>query len=1013
MALGATLWCSIHPALAQDEWSQQQFMSENGLLQNRVHAMVRDRWGALVIGTEGGLVRFDGDHFKRIGISAVDGIRPSRVLDILPTLTGELVIRDAGSRQYLYANDELTSLTADAPTRQWASRFSGDLPSVLVAVSAMDPDSMMAGKSDWPGIVRPVSLGGTKWCTRSDTELLIYSDTTLLARHPLPMGRSPHLFVLGDALLTLDVKGQAYRIDPATGVTTRLVMSEFPSVEMRNGYLAWRLFWDPVDHRVAIVAGESLYMLHLRSNGDVLHAEKVHLKLPTDAKVGALAWMQGEDVLAIGTDTKGLFIYRRNTMHSLLCAVTMDGVNNAYNAQAPFGSSGVLTSTRGGARSFTPSGCIQSELPIRGFDEAAIVLDRHQRYWYGRADTLFRFDAFSGKERVFSTGVKPLCFLEEGDTMWVGTVKGVYRFLNEVMTLVHPLVEGDLSTRPNALCRTPDGQFWMATCSGVYSATALRGWVGVPELTGICARTLTRHHGVVLVGAYGGGAFMVVNGRVQRLPIDEKGFMSHVHAFMPDNAGFLWMSTNQGLFRTKWSDLEAWSKDTTQGIFYAYYGKQSGILNAEFNGGCSPPYVRTGDGWASFPTMDGLVWFRPELIPDAFPNGEIMVEGILVDDVPMAQDLTLAWDHREVIVQFSLAYWGDPENVRMEYQLKGLTGDRWVPLQTGQREMRFGRIPFGQHELKLRKIGAVLRGDEALVFRIHVPVPFYRTLWFIAACVLALALLLYSVVQLNAARLRRKNLLLEQKVRERTRELVDTNAVLRRSLEMKELLVSIISHDIVTPLRFIARVANGAARVTMESSDERLNKTLVDLAQSSVKLHANAQDLLNWIKRQDGRIDLRPRNFVVSQLAEEVFDMERERAAENGVDIRNNISQEDVIRTNRNVLSIILHNLLANAVTHSAGASVTLSGEWRDDSYHVKVSDTGAGMPLSVLRHAQRVQAKGALGAMNEEGERDVQGIGLLIIADLLQLLGGAFTVESQQGVGTTIVVIIPSAPSG
>jgi len=84
MVPGVALWCSMHPALAQDEWSQQQFMSENGLLQNRVHAMVRDRWGALVIGTEGGLVRFDGDHFKRIGISAVDGIRPSRVLDILP-----------------------------------------------------------------------------------------------------------------------------------------------------------------------------------------------------------------------------------------------------------------------------------------------------------------------------------------------------------------------------------------------------------------------------------------------------------------------------------------------------------------------------------------------------------------------------------------------------------------------------------------------------------------------------------------------------------------------------------------------------------------------------------------------------------------------------------------------------------------------------------------------------------------------------------------------------------------
>jgi signal transduction histidine kinase len=493
------------------------------------------------------------------------------------------------------------------------------------------------------------------------------------------------------------------------------------------------------------------------------------------------------------------------------------------------------------------------------------------------------------------------------------------------------------------------------------------------------------------------------------MPKDEKGFLSHVHGFMPDSTGFLWMSTNQGLFRARWSDVEAWSRDTTHGIFYAYYGKQSGIQNAEFNGGCSPPYVRTKDGWASFPTMDGLVWFRPEHIPDAYPAGNILVERVLVDDVPMGQDLTLAWDHREVVLQFSLAYWGDPENVRLEYQLKGVTGDRWVPLQTGQRELRFGRIPFGDHELKLRKIGALHRGDDALVFRLRVPEPFYRTPWFIAGCVLGLALLIFFIVRLNAARLQRKNLLLEQKVRERTRELVDTNAVLRRSLEMKELLVSIISHDIVTPLRFIARVANGAAKDTGKVDDERLNSTLEDLASSSVKLHANAQDLLNWIKRQDGRIDLRRRDFAVRMLAEEVFDMERERAVDNGVQFMNEIPSGDVIRTDRNVLSIILHNLVANAVTHSAGATVTMSGRRSEGNYLLTVRDTGAGMTPSVLRHAQRVQANGALGAMNEEGERDVQGIGLLIIADLLQLLGGSFSVDSRQGVGTTIELTVPS----
>jgi len=1002
------LICFRSPAKAQETWSQQQFMSENGLLQNRVHAMVRDRWGALLIGTEGGLVRFDGDHFKQVGLPAQEGIRPSRVLDILATASGEYVVRDAGCRQYVYANEVLAPITADAPTRQFTSRFSGGIASVGAAVAAMDPDSVMAGKSGWPATMRPVNLLDGKWCARTEKELLVYSDTVLIARYPLPFGRPLHLFMLGDVLYTFDSIGQAHQVDPTTGVCSRVTMADFPDVESRNGNLGWRLFLDPVDHTATIVSRDSVYILRNDASGAVLRAEYVPLKLPSDVQIGAMVWMQAEEVLAVGTSTKGLFIYRKNSMRSFLCEVMLDGVNNAYNAQAPFRAGSILTSTRGGARLFTAEGCSQAPPPVRVFDEAAVLLDAQLRYWYGRGDTLFQYDALTEEEQLVRTGLKPLCFLEEQDTLWMGTSKGVYCIVEGEVVLKYPISEGDLSSKPNALCRTPDGEFWMATCSGVYRATRANSWESIPGFGGICARTLAVHKGMVLVGAYGSGAFIYRDGRPQRFPADEQGFLSHVHGFMPDSAGFLWMSTNQGLFRAKWSDLLAWTQDTTQRIFYGYYGKRSGIENSEFNGGCSPPYVRTRDGWASFPTMDGLVWFRPEEVSDAYPAGDILVEGVFVDDKVLGPDLVVAWDHREVLVRFSLAYWGDPENVRLEYRMDGVTGDHWTPLPTGQRELRFGKLPPGDRELELRKIGSALRGEESMVFRFKVPVPFYRSLWFIGACVLGASLLVVSIVRLNAARLQRKNMLLERKVRERTQELVDTNAVLRRSLEMKEMLVSIISHDIVTPLRFIARVANGVSRGLVNAPDERLNSTMVDLARSSDKLHANAQDLLDWIKRQDGRIDLRPRNVVVSLLATEVFDMERERASDNAVKLVNEVLSDDTIRTDRNVLSIVLHNLVANAVSHSVGAAVTIRGERVGKEYRITVSDTGVGMPDSVLRHAQRVQAKGALGAMNEEGERDVQGLGLLIVADLLQLLGGTFVVSSQQELGTAIVLVLP-----
>lgn len=996
----------------QDIWYTEQFMSESGLLQNRVHDMVKDRWGALLIGTEGGLVRFDGHHFKQIGITSPEGMKPSRVLEIISTAEGHYVVRDAGCRQYLYADDVISSLTGDAPTRQYTSRFTGSMGSVSSCVKAMDPDSTMNRKSEWPNVVRAVSLPNGSWCLRNANELLVYRNEVLEATAPLHPGRSTHLFGIGDHVFYVDQTGALFRIDPATWTSVPTAKEGFPLPDIKNDQLTWRFFWNPQERSTSFIAGDRLYTMKASDAGDRVVAGSVNIELPQGAKVGALVWLDGFDALALGTDNKGLFIYRKQQMRSLLCQSLSEGVNNAYNAQAVLGDDAVITSTRGGARIFDRSGCSTAKPSIKGFNEGAIELDARGRYWYGRGDTLFQFDVVEEVERIVRVGLRPMCFFEEANVLWIGTGAGIHKVENDVMSLAHPITEGDLAFRPNDLCRTPNGELWMATCSGVYRVGQKGAWEAVPGLDKVCARTMEVVEGMVLIGTYGSGAYIHTGDRVLQLRRDEKGFLSHVHAFMADVAGFIWMSTNQGLFRVKRSDLKAWSADTTQRVYYAYYGKRAGIANAEFNGGCSPSYVRTRDGWASFPTMDGLVWFMPERIPDAFPIHDLRIEHISANGVAHQGSMDLKADHRDVVVALSVAYWGDPENVRLEYTL-GASGAEWSVLPPGQRELRFSSLAPGDHQLRVRKVGAAHRGlSEVVVIPIRVEAPLYRKPWFVVLLMVGAVMLFMGAVRLNASRLRRRNAQLERKVEDRTRELVEANTDLRRSLEMKEMLVSIISHDIVTPLRFIARVAGGVSRRVPKDTEDRLANTLADLANSSEKLHTNAQGLLQWIKRQDGRIELRPRNIVVHLIVEEVMERERERAAEHGVVLNNLVGLDDTIRTDRNVLSIILHNAIGNAVSHSGRAGVSVSGERNGDRYHITIKDSGSGMPEAVLRHARRVQSQGALGAMGQEGEREVQGLGLLIIADLTQLMGGEFTVDSVLGQGTTVRISLPSDSS-
>ncbi|HRQ85757.1 MAG TPA: HAMP domain-containing sensor histidine kinase [Flavobacteriales bacterium] len=1001
-------------AAGQETWTREQYTSENGLLQNRVHAIDRDQWGSLLIGTEGGLVRFDGQGFRQIGIPSPEGMRPSRVLEIIAVPDNAFVIRDAGSRQYLYKDHLLTPLTADAPARKPLARFGGRGVSVGTVLRAMDPDSVIDAKASWPYSVRMIPLEGDRWCMRTGTELLVYAESKLVDRFAIPKGKWSHLFKLNGRLIVFDAEGHPFEVDWQTRQSRLLQATGFPPAEIKDGQLAWRVQWEGNAHLVSLVAGDALYDLRLSADGKGLMAERFNLDLPTDCKIGAMVWTIEGQVLAVGTDTKGLYLYRRNSMKPLLCDLPGDGVNNAYFAQAPFGRDGVITSTRGLPRTFTQAGCEEKGPIKRGFDDAAILLDGEQRYWYGRGDSLFTFDLATNEERLVQAGVRPLCFWEDGAAMIIGASKGIYRWEHGHLAMTNPMNDKDLSQRPTALCITPKGELWVATCSGVYHALATGGWKPVPGLAGVCARTLALVGPDIFVGTYGSGAFLFRNDHLFRLPMDLDGFLSHVHAFMPDSAGFLWMSTNQGLFRVRNKDLAQWSNDTTQSLYYAYYGRRTGIRNSEFNGGCSPSYLRTASGWASFPSMDGLVWFRPDEVPDAYPAEPILLEDLTVDGKRM--DLPglhlLDWNHREVVASFSMAYWGTRENARLEYAIEGVQGGKWTLMRPDQQELHLASLPTGATTLRIRKLGAAFRGEgNALEIRFFTPVPFFRTSWFIALCVAVGALMLWALLRLNAARLRRKNLQLEKMVRLRTGELTEANNVLRRSLEMKEMLVSIISHDIVTPLRFIARVANGAAHGRKMQEPGRLHDTLEDLARSSEKLHANAQDLLQWIKRQDGRIELRTKTLALHPFVAEVLGMERERATDKGLQLRNEVPLDDVIATDRNVLSIVLHNLVANAVSHTSKGYVVIRGKTVGNSYTIEVADSGNGMPEAALKHVMRIQGKGATGAMNEEGERDVQGLGLLIVADLLQLLQGSFSVATQPGAGTTFTILLPAAP--
>ena len=144
-------------------------------------------------------------------------------------------------------------------------------------------------------------------------------------------------------------------------------------------------------------------------------------------------------------------------------------------------------------------------------------------------------------------------------------------------------------------------------------------------------RTIWQYEGNIFFGTYGGGLFVYKNGKVKALPLDKNKYLLYTHCFVKDDAGYCWISTNKGLFKTSLSELVQSFDSDTSSVYYYYFGKNDGMEMTELNGGCTPCALLKKDKTISFPSMDGLLWVNPEnAIPD-LPEGDIYIDQFSVD----------------------------------------------------------------------------------------------------------------------------------------------------------------------------------------------------------------------------------------------------------------------------------------------------------------------------------------------------------------------------------------------
>lgn len=992
-------------AQAPVAWQPVQFTSQNGLPQNSVIDLAMDTAGYLWLSTEGGLVLYDGDRFRTVELPQLHSSQQTRVRGLLPVRDGTLLVSNTVGDRYLLSDGKVVRSWSGHPDHDLVLGASGVLPFASLHERLTDRVDTLPGRHLFrQGLGYLVQSGEDgRWSIFCRNALLHYKGDSLLAvaRCDMPLFNR---FRINGSWYGVDTAGALRAVDPVSGVT-RLVTDRSgappgPMEALRQGRV--RQMADP--DLAVLVHDRDLYLIRPGADGAELRFERTPVELPERCTINAVLWSPRHRVLFVGTDTKGLFVYREQALRTRVCDPLPEGMNQAYYALHALGPDSILAFSSGYRTLFTPTGCTNfADLHPPGLNYQLVHPLRNGHLLVARHDRVIELDPRTGveKEWFHAPGDLITALYMAGDSLWIGNAKGIGVFRDGYYRRLYSTVGGTSAFA--VIGRT----VWAVTCAGVVRFAPDGHVDTLSNFHGACVRAIRAEGDLVLLGTYGSGAYVVANGRLMALPMDRQGFMVHVHAFARDRKGMLWMTTNRGLFRLSLEDLRAWVHDPTHHLYYAYYGIEDGIRNAEFNGGCSPPYLELGNGHLVFPSLEGIIEVDPLTLPDPVPAGQVRITDVLLDGTPLARtgEIELPYDHGELRVMLSIPYWGSRANVQLEYRIVGIHAD-WIPLGIGERDLRFARSSPGSYELQVRKLAPGLPQRPASL-RFTVLSPIYRRPWFLALAGVATGILFLLLLRLNENRLRRRNEELEQAVRQRTQELQRANEQLQRSVETKQRLVSIISHDIVTPLRFIARVARSVVR-GRANGDPGHDDGLQDIVASSDKLYANARNILSWIKHQEGHIELRPRHVAMSPLVEEVLDTVRELAAGQGVALVDRVPLDDVLRTDRDVLLIILQNIIANAVNYTPSGSVTVEGGMEGDRYVLRIKDTGRGITPKALAHVRDI-LQGQRGRRGvDHGDPEMQGLGYVIIGELTSLLGGTVEVEARPEGGTVVTVRLP-----